>query len=261
MINDDALVIYTDGSSKPNPRRGGIGYVFVYADGAGEPVVDEFCPPGYREGTVGLMELVACYESLREARSHPRYTSFSDIVLFTDAQYVRDHQYYPLKIWPANKWKNPEGRPIRHVETWIKLRRERQKHSLHIDIRWVKAHAKNRFNRLADKLAKRSADNAINPPLEVSSTRRKTTTKFTWPGSIKMCGQRISLRIVSCTPLPAQNMWVYRCQVISKGSKYFGCIQEIFSAEYIRDGHHYEVTLNKNDKNPTILKVLRELER
>lgn len=261
MINDDALVIYTDGSSKKNPRRGGIGFVFVYADDDGEEVVEEFCPPGYREGTIGLMELVACCEALEEAQSHFRYSLFSDIVLFTDSQYVRNHQYHPFKTWPGNGWKNSEGRPIRHVETWKRLRRERSRHTLRVDIRWVKAHAKDRFNKLADKLARRSADTATNPPLEVSSTRRKTTTKLTEHGSIKMRGQRISLRIVSCTPLPTQHMWVYRCEVISKGSKYLGCIQEIFSDVYMRDGHHYEVSLNKNDRNPMILKMLHELER
>lgn len=261
MINDDALVIYTDGSSKKNPRRGGIGYVFVYAADDGEPVVEKFCPPGYKEGTSGLMELVACLEAIKEARSHPRYDLFSDIVLFTDSQYVKNNQYRPYKEWPANDWKGSDGRPIRFVEFWKKLRRERNAHSLRVDIRWVKAHSKSKYNKLADKLAGESADNATNPPLVISSTRRKTSRKETKPGSIEMRGQRISLRIVSCTPLQTQKMWLYRCEVISKRSKYFGCVQEIHSSEYVRDGHHYEVTLNTNDKNPTILKILRELDR
>ena len=113
---------------------------------------------------------------------------------------------------------------------------------------------------MADKLADQSAENAVNRPLEVSSTRKKTTKNSTKSGSIEMKGQRIALRIVSSDPLKPQRMWVYRCEVISKRSKYFGCIQEIFSSEYLRDGHHYQVTLNKNDKNPTIVNVLRELE-
>ena len=261
MINDDALQIYTDGSSKKNPLRGGIGFVFVYADAAGEPVIDEHCPPGYQGATIGLMELFACYKALKAALSHDRYEHFSDIVLFTDSQYVRDYQYHPFKTWPSQGWKSSEGRPVRHVETWKKLRRVRQAHTLKVEINWVKAHSKNRFNKLADKLANQSAENAINPPLEVSSTRRKTTLNETEQGSIRMQGQEISLRIVSCAPLPTQKMWVYRCEVISSDSEYFGCIQEIFSSESMRDGHHYDVSLNKNDKNPTILKILRELDR
>lgn len=261
MINDDALVIYTDGSSKKNPRRGGIGYVFVYAADDGEPMVEKFCPPGYKEGTSNLMELVACLEAIKEARSHHRYDFFSDIVLFTDSDYVMNNQYRPYKEWPANGWKGPDGVPIRFVEFWKKLRRARQAHTLRVDIRKIKAHSKNIYNNMADKLAKESAENATNPPLVVSSTRRKTTLKATKPGSIEMRGQRISLRIVSCTSLRTQKMWLYRCEVISKRSIFYGCVQEIYSTEYLRDGHHYEVTLNTNDRNPTILKNLRELER
>ena len=261
MINDDALQIYTDGSSKWKPLRGGIGYVFVYADDDGDPVIEKHCPPGYRGAKIGLMELVACLTALKKARSHPRYDKFSDIVLFTDAEYIQKHQFHPFKIWPENNWKNSEGRPIRHVEFWKKYRRIRQSHTLPVRIKWVQSHSKNKFNDMADELAKESADNAVNPPLEVSSTRKKTTKKLTKSGSIGMKGQKISLRIVGSDPLSPQRMWVYRCEVISKGSKYFGCIQEIFSAKYMRDGHHYEVTLNKNDKNPTVLRIVRELDR
>ena len=261
MINDDAIVIYTDGSSIKGPLRGGIGYVFVYADDDGEPVIEEHSPPGYKKAKSGLMELFACFVALKEAVDHKRDHKFSEIVVFTDSQYVRDNQLSPFKKWPSQGWKGRDGQPIKHVEIWRKLKRVRDRHSLRVDIRWVKGHAKNRFNKLADKLAKKSASNAVNPPLEVTSTRRKTTLKETEQGSIKMRGQNISLRIVSCQRLPTQKTWAYRCEVICKDSEYFGCIQEIFSAEQMRDGHHYEVTLNKNDKNPTILKVLRELDR
>ena len=261
MINDDALQIYTDGSSLRKPLRGGIGYVFVYADDDGEPVVDEHSPPGYKEATSGLMELYACYVALKKALDHHRYSCFSDIVLFTDSQYVQVHQFHPWAKWPSQDWKNRDGKPVKHVEIWRKLKRVRDRHSLRVDIRWVKGHAKNRFNKLADKLAKKSASNAVNPPLEVTSTRRKTTLKETEQGSIKMRGQCISLRIVSCARLPVQKMWAYRCEVISTDSEFFGCIQEIFSVEDMRDGHHYEVMLNDNDKNPTIVEVLRELDR
>jgi len=261
VINDDALVIYTDGSSFTRPLRGGIGYVFVYADDCGEQVVEEQSPLGYKEATSGLMELYACYAALKEALDHHRYSRFSDIVLFTDSQYVRDNQYHPWSKWPSQGWKSRDGTPIKHVEIWRKLKRVRDRHSLRVEICWVKSHSKNRFNKLADKLARKSANNAVNPPLEVTSTRRKTTLRVTERGSIKMRGQEISLRIVSCVRMPTQKMWAYRCEVISTDSEFYGCIQEIFSVEYMRDGHHYDVVLNNNDKNPTIVEVLRELER
>ena len=43
MLDDDALNIYTDGSSFSGPRVGGIGIIFVIVNSAGdEEVVNEF---------------------------------------------------------------------------------------------------------------------------------------------------------------------------------------------------------------------------
>jgi hypothetical protein len=44
--DDNALIIYTDGSCKPNPRRGGFAFILLTEDEAGEERSLEYNPPG-----------------------------------------------------------------------------------------------------------------------------------------------------------------------------------------------------------------------
>ena len=76
-----------------------------------------------------------------------------------------------------------------------------------------------------------------------------------------MHGQRISIRIITTEYLVIQRTHKYEYEVISPGSKYFGNVDEVFSDEYLKAGHHYEVKFNKSTVNPVITRALRELER
>jgi ribonuclease HI len=51
VLDDNALNIYTDGSSLSHPRRGGIGYRFVTVGEDGHEVTLDSAHPGYEEGT------------------------------------------------------------------------------------------------------------------------------------------------------------------------------------------------------------------
>jgi ribonuclease HI len=64
-INDEALTIYTDGSSYQGPRRGGVGILFVTVDDDGHERINEYALPGYAGVTNNQMELQACIEALR----------------------------------------------------------------------------------------------------------------------------------------------------------------------------------------------------
>jgi hypothetical protein len=76
-----------------------------------------------------------------------------------------------------------------------------------------------------------------------------------------MRGQRLLIRIVTCEYLRVQRLNKYKYEVLSKGSKYFGKVDLIYSTHDLRAGHHYEVSVNQSESNPRILNVLRELER
>jgi ribonuclease HI len=67
VLDERALHIYTDGSSYSNPRRGGVGVLYVVFSSLDEELVTELSFPGYKEGTNNQMELYACILGLRNA--------------------------------------------------------------------------------------------------------------------------------------------------------------------------------------------------
>ena len=47
--------------------------------------------------------------------------------------------------------------------------------------------------------------------------------------------------------------------LLSKKSKYFENVDVIYSEEQLREGHEYEIVVNRDSQNPRIIRVLREL--
>ncbi len=57
--------------------------------------------------------------------------------------------------WKKNGWKSADKKPIKNIELWQELDFESSKHL--IKWIWVKGHAGNMFNELADELARKAA--------------------------------------------------------------------------------------------------------
>lgn len=267
MLVDNALNIYTDGSMLPSPRTGGVGIVFVVIDGAGDPqIVRQFDRPGYAQATNNEMELEAVIMGLREALDDPAFQPYSNIEIFTDSQYVAGNIKNLMFVWPKTQWKSKGTlRPILHVPQWknllkllIKGRRDRRR----INVRWVKGHRKNPYNKQADKAARRSAKNPLNPSKSIVSVRRKISAESTEIGSVKMLGQLLAVRILTTEYLGSPHrLWKYKYEVLSTDSPFHGNVDEIFSTIALRDGHHYEVRVNDNTHNPRINELIREIDR
>ena len=128
------------------------------------------------------------------------------------------------------------------------------------NIKWVKGHSKDKYNKTADKNARKSAKNPLHKPLSTVSVRRKKTPKSVKIGSVKMRGQRLSIRIFTTEYLTTHRLWKYKYEVISRKSKYVDNVDIIFSTEPLRDGHCYMVVLNKDTANPRITRMLNEIE-
>lgn len=266
MLKDTALNIYTDGSMYSSPRAGGIGIVFVIINAAGEAqIIKEFDRPGFQQSTNQEMELEACVVALEEALDDPELSQYYEIEIWTDSQYVESNQNNLKFVWPKTQWKGRAGRPILHVPQWKRLlrllqRAHRERKRVHFN--WVKGHKKNPYNKAADKAAKRSAKNPLNPPKSVVSVRRKQTSRTTEIGSIKMKEQVLDVRIVTAQFLGSPHkLWKYKYEVLSQESEFHGHLDEIFSEHYLRDGRHYTVRVNDNTANPRIVEVLSELDR
>lgn len=261
MVYENALNIYVDGSSYPNPRRGGIGIRYITIDEAGDEVIEDDAPPGYKEGTNNQMELMACIKGLEGACNHETIDSVDRVYVFTDSLYVKDNVNRAICEWPRQKWLNRDGRPIENGPLWKDLVRQKKKVPRTVEFRWARGHSKNPHSKAVDKLAKQSANGFLNLPLKVATVRRKITEQSVQRGSVRMHGQELDIRIITDTLLKPQKIYEYKYEVISESSEYCGKVDWIFSEHLLRAGHHYEVRVNEETKNPRIVGVLGELDR
>lgn len=131
--------IYTDGACSGNPGPGGWGVYLEYNNVTKEAF-------GYSLATTNnQMELTAVSEGLKILKK-------SCIVnLYTDSKYVYLGMTEWIKKWRANNWRNASGDEIKNIQFWQELYSESLKHD--INWNWVKGHADNFGNNIADKLA------------------------------------------------------------------------------------------------------------
>ena len=133
----DRTVVYTDGACRGNPGPGGWGW--VVPDG---PWANGFDP----DTTNQRMELMAVLDALR--------TIEGPVEVVSDSTYVvncfRDGWW---KGWLKRGWKNSKKEPVANRDIWeplIDLYRSREEE---ITFTWVKGHAGDEYNDIADRLA------------------------------------------------------------------------------------------------------------
>ena len=76
----------------------------------------------------------------------------SDIVLWTDSQYVKNGITTWIHGWKRNGWKTADKKPVKNAELWQQLDESRKRHK--IEWNWVKGHAGHPENERADDLAR-----------------------------------------------------------------------------------------------------------
>ena len=264
-IAENALVIYTDGSCHPRGRKGGFGVLFLHYDDVGnETEIDDYIAPSLKGTTSQRMELEACVTALKKAPSMQCYGQVHSVVVRTDSQYIVEYHYSALTHWRKNKWCNRDGKPVDNTDLWREFVRAYEKIKKPVLIEKVKGHGKglqkDPHNYAVDKLAKTSRENPLTRTAYRSSVRRKISPNKTEAGSIGTHGQQLLIRVIENVPLRRHKMWKYRCEVVSDDSPYYQAVDWLYSREYMRDGRSYEVQLNDDPKNPTIVEMLRELE-
>ncbi len=95
--------------------------------------------------TNNRMELMAPIMALKKIKKK------SEITIFTDSKYVKDGITDWIKKWKLNNWRGSNKKSVKNKDLWIKLDNSCLKHR--ITWKWVKAHAGNKYNTLADELA------------------------------------------------------------------------------------------------------------
>ena len=142
--NTDAVVeISTDGACLGNPGPGGWGAVLRYKDK--EKRISGSDP----DTTNNKMELTAAIEGLA-ALTRP-----SRVIIYTDSTYLRNGITKWVAGWQANGWKTKDKKPVKNADLWRRLIEEEQRHQ--VEWRWVKGHAGDHYNEIADELATTAA--------------------------------------------------------------------------------------------------------
>ncbi len=142
MEEKHPLRIYTDGSSRGNPGRGGYGVVLIW----GQARKELSC--GYRLTTNNRMELLAVIRALESLNKKNIAAT-----IYTDSQYVVNTVE---KKWLDNWIKTDFRGGKKNKDLWLAFHRLRKDFQLRFV--WVKGHADNALNNRCDELATAAAD-------------------------------------------------------------------------------------------------------
>lgn len=152
------LRVYTDGSCRGNPGAGGYAAIIFDLDGKFETKIRG----GEIETTNNKMELVAVVKALQyiESLRINRNKKYRDIKIFSDSAYVVNAiKLNWLEGWRKNNWKTKKGVDVKSKELWIELIRliEILEKDYRIEFIKIKGHTGNKYNELADEMAKNEA--------------------------------------------------------------------------------------------------------
>ncbi len=144
------VTLYSDGSSRGNPGRGGFGTVLHFVDRNGKLHTRELSQ-GYVTTTNNRMELLGVIAGL-EALKGPCI-----VEVHSDSQYVVNafNQHW-IDGWLKRGWKNAKKEPVKNVDLWKRLLQAMEPHN--VTFHWVKGHAGHPENERCDELATSAAD-------------------------------------------------------------------------------------------------------
>ena len=133
-------VVYTDGACSGNPGPGGWGAVIL------DEEKNKTSISGKEKATTNnRMELMAPIMALRKIKKP------SEVIIYTDSTYLKNGITIWIKKWEKNGWKSTSKKPVKNKDLWVILNELSKEQT--IDWRWVKAHAGNKYNEMADSLA------------------------------------------------------------------------------------------------------------
>jgi ribonuclease HI len=265
QLDETALSIFVDGSSYSNPRSGGVGIRFVWADKDGdEQIEEEALPFSYEGGRNNQMELQAPIQALETVLS--RYApvdldGFRKIDIYSDSQYLVDNFQNMKYRWPTTQWLGQDERPIANLVLWKKLRklvdRLYQKHRITVRVEWIPG-KKGEHAKRVDRLAKESAQTPVKRKLEHERPRRKWSPNSVEIGCVRLHGQVEVVRLIN-DKVARRGLYVSRYEIVDDESPDYQLVDEVFSEHVLSSGHVYIVRFNDNTKNPRIEEVLAEV--
>jgi ribonuclease HI len=265
VLADNVLNVYVDGSSQPNPRRGGFAVRYVWTDDGGREQNFETSSVSWTGTTNNEMELQAVIAALEGAtgrRALPAAQSFRKIVINTDSEYVAENYRRALFEWSVNGWKTRQGRVPENLGQWRQLvtlvRRASRERKL-VEINQIPRRSDDHSRRV-DNLAKRSAKS----PLKARELRPRQITRRRSPNpmearSFSPHDQVEVIRVTGNHVLGSPHRgWRYRFEVV--GGSQADCVDHADSEEIMHRSHYYRVRFNDDPVQPRIDEVLEEVD-
>lgn len=139
-MNEERVVVFTDGACSGNPGPGGWGVLLRYKG------VEKELSGGTPTTTNNRMEITAVIEALN-ALTRP-----CAVDLYTDSRYVQKGIRDWLPGWKARGWKTASRQPVKNQDLWERLDVAAARHR--VDWHWVRGHAGHPENERADALAR-----------------------------------------------------------------------------------------------------------
>lgn len=145
-MEEESLIVFTDGGCSGNPGPGGWGAVII--DGNTEHTLSG----GKAQTTNNQMELSAAIEALRAISQNDAWKN-RPVKVFSDSQYVKNGITSWINNWKKNGWKTAAKKPVLNKELWIEL--DAFYSSLNVQWSWVKGHAGIKYNEMCDQLCQK----------------------------------------------------------------------------------------------------------
>ena len=147
-LSNNVVVVHTDGGCRPNPGPGGWGAVLRHREHVREMYGGE--PTTTSNIRMELMAPIMALEAL---------TRRVVVHLHTDSTYVRNGITKWVLGWERNGWLTAAKQPVKNVDLWQRLQAACAQHE--VEWFWVKGHSGVADNELADELATRGLQEAV----------------------------------------------------------------------------------------------------
>jgi ribonuclease HI len=149
------IIVYTDGSCKGNPGKGGWAFMIMINE---KVVVTQSDNDVFT--TNNRMEMTAVIEALKylekrtdtSTQTNPIYPETTLIKMKVDSQYVIKGITTWIHGWKKNNWKNSKKEDVLNRDLWEALDASTVPFP-NIEWVWVKGHADDKYNILVDNLA------------------------------------------------------------------------------------------------------------
>jgi ribonuclease HI len=156
MFSTNTITIYTDGSSRGNPGRGGFASIVVFGNESQLELGGKF-----DHTTNNKMEIMGVLHGLKTVFENKEKVSLKKIHVNSDSKYVLQGITSWIHGWKKNNWRTAAKAPVLNQELWQELDEVRNnlvKQGFDIQWSYVKGHSDNVWNTRADEIATRCAD-------------------------------------------------------------------------------------------------------